>query len=206
MVAEVMPVQQAHFEPGTGALSPAENRHLKSLESRINKGLNTFREVGEALLEIRDKRLYRTEHATFESYCRERWSLDRARAYQLMGAAEVASVIPDVANEVQARELLPMVHSDPEMAKRVWKDVTASDEPVTAPRIREAVRAVTGVIASNGNGHPVTPTSQLIALINRTTTEYEKWKTGKPDIGQRTLVKQAFDRLAAIAVPKGGRR
>jgi hypothetical protein len=28
---------------------------------------------GTALLEVRDRRLYRETHATFEDYCRERW-------------------------------------------------------------------------------------------------------------------------------------
>jgi hypothetical protein len=67
-------------------------------------------EVGKALLEIRDQRLYRQQHRTFEDYCRERWKWTRQRGYQLMQAASVArnlSTIVDTSaqNEAQAREL-----------------------------------------------------------------------------------------------------
>ncbi len=36
--------------------------------------VQTFYEVGNALLQIRDERLYRQTHSTFEEYCREKWS------------------------------------------------------------------------------------------------------------------------------------
>jgi hypothetical protein len=55
----------------------------------IAKGLQTFVEVGNALLEIRDSRLYRAEFGTFEDYCRQRWQMSYRRAAQLMDAAQV---------------------------------------------------------------------------------------------------------------------
>ena len=44
----------------------------------------TFIEVGKALLAIRDAKLYRKTHKTFEAYCRDRWEMSRPRAYQLI--------------------------------------------------------------------------------------------------------------------------
>ena len=54
----------------TRTLSEVEEQALKKYEEIISKGLNTFLEVGHALAEIRDRRLYRATHDTFEPYCR----------------------------------------------------------------------------------------------------------------------------------------
>ena len=43
-----------------------ESRRLVELEKTIEHGLKTFLEVGAALAEIRDKKLYRVEHSTFD--------------------------------------------------------------------------------------------------------------------------------------------
>jgi len=57
------------------------------------RGLATFVEVGQALMKIRDARLYRETHETFESYCRERWGWSRRHANRTIQAAEVAGVL-----------------------------------------------------------------------------------------------------------------
>ena len=66
-----------------------ERSRLYQLEETIRQGLNTFVDVGNALLEIRDKRLYRQEYSTFEEYCREQWNMKQSRAYQFMDSAKV---------------------------------------------------------------------------------------------------------------------
>jgi hypothetical protein len=66
-----------------------ERSRLFQLEETIRQGLNTFVDVGNALLEIRDKRLYRQEYHTFEDYCREQWNMKQSRAYQFMDSAKV---------------------------------------------------------------------------------------------------------------------
>lgn len=65
---------------------------------------------GNALLAIRDKRLYREQYGTFEEYCRGRWGLGRAHAYRLIeGASVIANLSPmgDIlpTSERQARAL-----------------------------------------------------------------------------------------------------
>ena len=54
------------------ALTLTEQERLQCLERIIERGLQTFYEVGTALLEIRDASLYRQTHPTFEAYCRQR--------------------------------------------------------------------------------------------------------------------------------------
>ena len=45
-----------------------ERNELERCEVVIRQGLETFIEVGQALMTIRDKRLYRIEFGTFEDY------------------------------------------------------------------------------------------------------------------------------------------
>lgn len=70
-------------------LSSDEKLTLNAYEEIIEKGLKTFIEVGNALFEIKNNKLYRESFTTFEAYCKDRWQLKRQRAYELMGAAEI---------------------------------------------------------------------------------------------------------------------
>lgn len=83
---------------------------LSELETVIERGRVTFIEVGEALAEIRDNRLYRETHATFEAYCRERWGWTSRHANRQIEAAEVVATLgpigPIPVNEWQARKIL----------------------------------------------------------------------------------------------------
>jgi hypothetical protein len=72
-----------------GTLTLQESSRLRQLERIIEEGLEGFLKVGKSLLEIRDSRLYRTTHDTFESYCRDRWALSLSRCNQLIGAITV---------------------------------------------------------------------------------------------------------------------
>ncbi|MEN9568371.1 MAG: hypothetical protein RLZZ69_3567, partial [Cyanobacteriota bacterium] len=54
------------------------------LERKVERA---FYEAGMALMQLRDRRLYRTTHATFEEYCRDRFDYTRRRPYQLIEAA-----------------------------------------------------------------------------------------------------------------------
>jgi hypothetical protein len=123
-------------------LDAAEVELLDSYESRIEKGLSSFIEVGEALTAIRDARLYRAAHGTFEDYCRVKWGMRKSQAYRLIEAAEILSPIGDAAKaittESQARELsaVPV----PERAAVVEKAILATGGKITAAAIREAAK------------------------------------------------------------------
>lgn len=117
---------------------------LERCEAIIQAGLNTFVEVGSALMSIREGRLYRVEYSTFEDYCRERWGMTRKRAYDLMGAAETVELMSPIgdilpANEGQARELSGL---DPETAAEVM-DLAAESGKITAASIRDARETIT---------------------------------------------------------------
>ena len=91
---------------------------LAHYEAIIERGLATFVEVGKAVLRIRDERLYRETHKTFEAYCRERWGFEEAHAYRHIQAAEVAAIVSpmgEIPNEAIARELVPLNGPPPSM-------------------------------------------------------------------------------------------
>ncbi len=147
-------------QAGVVELSATERDHLAAAESVIERGLKTFVEVGQALIEIRDRRLYRTGHATFEEYCEQRWQISARRAYQLLDAAQVhelisrttvqeinnvAPVLP--ANEAQVRplaKLLPQpeaTQQERDIAERevlaAWNETvrTAPLDPAGQPKV-----------------------------------------------------------------------
>jgi hypothetical protein len=124
----------------------ATGRSLDELEHVVREGLATFIDVGLALVEIRDRRLYRDAgYMSFERYCRERWGWSRQHAYRLIDGAQVASLVSPIGdaptNEAQARELGPLAHADAEQAVALWAELRAHHGPhLTAERIRHIVR------------------------------------------------------------------
>lgn len=130
----------------SGALGVRERTRLAGCEARIERGLATFVDVGQALLEVRDGRLYRAEHGTFEDYCRERWGMSRQRAGQLIDASEVVGVMttivdtPAPRNEAVARELAPL-RTDPPRLREAWTQAVEEHGPEpTAAQVREVAR------------------------------------------------------------------
>lgn len=96
---------------GDGALGTAEQADLVACEAALENLRVAFWAAGKALQVIRDARLYRATHPTFEAYAADRWDMSRAHAYRLIEAwplAERLSPIGDKLNEGQVRELLPL--------------------------------------------------------------------------------------------------
>lgn len=97
-----------------------------------------FIAAGEALATMRDSRLYRETHATFEEFCREELGISDRRARQLMVAAEIGTTVPKITTESQARELARV---EPEQRQAVIaKAQEATGGKITAAAIREAAR------------------------------------------------------------------
>ena len=130
-------------------LTMIEQSELVQHEAVIERGLQTFVDVGLALLAIRDRKLYRQEFGTFEGYCRERWSITPRHGRRLIGAAEVVTNLGPMgpklpSNERQAR---PLLHLDPVQQQGAWQQVvdTAPDGKVTAKYVQEVVDRIRGM-------------------------------------------------------------
>lgn len=125
-------------------LAVAEGTRLAELEAVVAAGLQTFVDVGLALTEIRDSRLYRESFDRFEDYCRERWAFTDSRARQLVAAAETVTTVtaaglPAPANERQARELVPLLDDEKQLVE-TWRELREEHgDELTAERIRAIV-------------------------------------------------------------------
>lgn len=125
-------------------LTAAEADLLEVAEATIERGIRTFVEVGQALASVRDNKLYRATHDTFEDYCRERWNLERATAYRAIQSAQVSAILSpigeEINNEAQARELAPLLETPDEMRAAFSEAIERSNGKPTAAVIREVVR------------------------------------------------------------------
>jgi hypothetical protein len=123
-------------------ISIDESRRLMELERRIQRGLDTFMEVGEALLEIRESRLYRIEHGTFEEYCRSKWGMNPRYANRVIGAALVIENLgpmgPNPTTERQARPLTKLPPEDQPVAWEKAVDLADGKQP-TAKLVEQVV-------------------------------------------------------------------
>jgi hypothetical protein len=126
------------------ALTVREKADLEQCEQVLKRGLATFFEVGDALLTIRERRLYRSTHETFETYCHDRWNIGRSYAWRLIGAAERISLLPPgqnlpmPGNEFQVR---PFLKLEPEAFPIAWEQAIkrAKDGKITPGLVRSVV-------------------------------------------------------------------
>lgn len=132
----------------TITLSKHETARLSELERTIDSGLKTFLEVGRALREILELKLYRAVAGSFEKYVYQRFEIGRAQAYRLIDAAQVdeklkVSPIGDKrpVNESQFRAL---ANIDENQVCEVWqKALETADKtgkPVSAKLIKDTVQ------------------------------------------------------------------
>lgn len=120
---------------------------LEKKEAVIKRGKKAFVEVGTALAEIRDAKLYRQEFKTFEEYCATKWDFSRKNAYMLIEAAEVLADLPEemstiVDNCGQARALKAASPENRAAVLQAASDQAASEgRPMTAQDIKDQLDA-----------------------------------------------------------------
>lgn len=180
-------------------LTADEARRLRECEKQIQQGLETFYEVGKALSEIRDSRLYRTTHATFEDYCHDKWRMVDSRARQLIGASRVIDNLQTVTivtptTESQARELAPL---EPEIQRAVWQIAlrtapqnSKGNPTVTAGHIKSVATVLADVVASGGLDDGSGEIKPLGVLIDAAVTE----ETYERMMRQKEYIKESLGR------------
>jgi|694.fasta_scaffold111856_5 hypothetical protein len=138
------PVQDQDAPTQSSPMTEAERAELAAAESRIQRGLSGFIDAGAALSLIKDNRLYRDTHATYEGYLRDRWGLGTDYANKLVLAMTIAldlerkGLLPPV-RETHAREIGRV---QPDHRAKVWGDALAAaggdPQAVTADMIAAA--------------------------------------------------------------------
>ena len=121
-----------------------ESHELERCEVVIKQGLQTFIEVGQALMTIREKRLYRIGFKTFEDYCVGRWGMVQQSATRLIRAYEtvtnlqsepIGSVLPQTESQIR-----PLTNLEPEIQKEVWTEVVKTHgDNITAAKVQTVV-------------------------------------------------------------------
>lgn len=123
------------------SLFDAERRDLAACEAAIDGLRIAFWGAGKALQVIRDGRLYRETHATFEDYTEQRWQMRRAQADKLIRGWPLAERLNrPTLNQAQVLELLPLaaLHGD-DAAESVYETVAQAAAEVDGVRVTAAV-------------------------------------------------------------------
>ncbi|MEH1830375.1 MAG: hypothetical protein V7L22_34400 [Nostoc sp.] len=152
-------------DPGSATINVTAVEVPELTEQEISDRLHLERQVekafylaGKALTELRDRKLYRSTHKTFEEYCRERFGFERRYPYRLIESTVVVDNLikmcpnrthfqndldtsaPDSSegqvlpiNEYQLRPLIPL---EPEVQREAWqKAVEVAGGKVPSGRI-----------------------------------------------------------------------
>lgn len=144
-------------------LTTAAQQKRKRLEKTVEKA---FYLAGEALKELRDLRLYRDTHRSFEDYCRERFGHSRQKSNYLIAGAEIyqnlttncCQILPST--ESQVRPLAPL---NPSLQCQAWNAAVerANGSVPPARLVREAARRI--ISQKEFNPHYIGEVVQVIS-------------------------------------------
>ncbi len=129
-------------------LTDDERERLVELEITIEKNLPAGLQLGLAIAEIKDCKLYRETHDSWEEYVRDRFDIARRTAFQYIQSAHAYQLVHNCAltkpaNESQVRPLLRL--SDEAMPDAWTKAVeTAPDGKVTGKHVSTVVSGLLG--------------------------------------------------------------
>jgi site-specific DNA-methyltransferase (adenine-specific) len=173
-----------------------DSQELDELEAVIERGRQTFVEVGRALTDIRDRRGYRLSGFTsFEEYLQQRWGWTRQRGYQLIQAAEIASDLArddgmytrvDIPTEGHARALLTLAPSE----RRSNVEQLGDLRQYSTRELHQAVRTVKAAIGvrpiaarNEPRAAPMFSALDQDDRIEQGLAEHLPWADGEIDLG-----------------------
>ena len=111
---------------------------LTHLENIIARNQCQFHEIGKALKEIRDSRLYKLIlFETFEAYTKARWDMGRSQAYRFINAYQVVKNLSPIGDKLPVNEsqVRPLAKLTPLEQRSTWKRFLATGEELTALNI-----------------------------------------------------------------------
>ncbi len=123
-------------------LTEDEEKERHRLELKVERA---FYEAGSALRQLRDGRLYRSTHKTFEAYCQERFGMTPRPAYYLIAAAGVVENLEMRTNGSQImptteRQVRCLTNLEPEQQRQIWHQaVEEAGDKVPSGRIVKSI-------------------------------------------------------------------
>jgi len=139
----------------TGKMTEMETSYLKEYEAMIDMHMGAFMIVGSALKEIRDRKLYRNSHETFEfeTYVQKRFDFTVRHAQRIMVAydeSEKMRPIGRVQREFHLREILRL----PEKNRlEAWTEIiekAGTPEDVKIADVKDIVKKYLGAEPEKG--------------------------------------------------------
>ncbi|MBR8832503.1 MAG: hypothetical protein DSM106950_00270 [Stigonema ocellatum SAG 48.90 = DSM 106950] len=106
-------------------LSEEEQRLRLHLERVVER---SFYEAGKALKQLRDQKLYRSSHKTFEEYCKDRFGYSSRRQPDLL--IEAAAIVDNLSEKCDPMDLIlptnerqvrPLTKLEPESQSEAWQ-------------------------------------------------------------------------------------
>ncbi|MCH7225040.1 DUF5131 family protein [Haloferula sp. A504] len=131
-------------------LTSEEKADFRKLDSKVRKGMRAFFEVGSALAEIRERKLWRAgDFNSWDEYCKQYEDLSKTHANRLIKATQIAGhlaeavpvgagekvVLPTA--ESQVRPLARLKNRDQQ--SEVWAEAVKRDGGVPSAKTVEAV-------------------------------------------------------------------
>ncbi|WP_141765407.1 hypothetical protein [Streptomyces malaysiensis] len=146
-----------------------------------------FWAAGKALEIIRDGRLYRAEHTSFEEYCDQRWGMSRGQADKLIRMWPIAQAmfdsLPSDSNDptrIRVKrlsqsvvwELVPVAEGfDVQTATTIYEATVDADEaPVTAEILKGVVKNVVKALPKGQDVDREALTSAVRGALKRVTS------------------------------------
>ncbi|SMD14612.1 hypothetical protein SAMN02746065_1583 [Desulfocicer vacuolatum DSM 3385] len=121
-----------------------EQERLIHLENIIAGKRRGFYELGKALNEIKQSRLYRlTLHDSFAAYVKARWDMGKSQAYRFIHAYQVIKNLSPIGDRLPANEsqVRPLAGLNPLEQRAAWKRFLASGKELSALNIKTFIRS-----------------------------------------------------------------
>jgi DNA modification methylase len=152
---------------------------LAALESIIERGLQTYLEIGNALFEIREDRLYRAQgFGTFENYCRQRWGWkSRQVPYNYIAASRAAENVQTTGQVPSLSQAVELAALPTDQQHDVVRAIESTGKTLNAVSVREVrtivqeIQARTSALANESATPQLSPTP--------VTMEGDLWICGK---------------------------
>ncbi len=121
------------------SLNSEEKTRLQELETIVSQDLPTFYEVGIALLEIRNNKLYRSTHKAFDAYCREKWNISKTNVNRCISAIKVIQFLTPMGVKnlpTNERQVRPLTGLPEAIQLEIWQQAVAAS-PIGNPTAKE---------------------------------------------------------------------
>lgn len=161
---------------------------LEALEKVIATGFTSYIDVGKALKEIKEKKLYSINYKNFDEYCQDRWEFSKSYGNNLVASAKVIQNLEDnnccqmPFNEAQVRPLTN-TKLTPEKQVEAWLKAveTAPNGKITAAHVEKVVQEMIGKVKPEVS--PVEPIIQEhgVALASVAISALEKIPVDDPE-------------------------